>query len=276
MPRRLGCRPVSARDPTPPPAAWRAFLFSGRFLTRLPLPDPGPLAAQEQGWAALFYPAVGLLMGAVLAVVALPLDTASGLAGAAVLLVLWTWLSGGLHLDGLADCADAWVGGLGSRERTLQILKDPHSGAMAVVAVTLVLLAKLAGLSALLEAGITPLQLALVLLLLPALARAQLLALALTTASARAEGLGAALRNHLPRGLAVAVLGAAWAAASLLLPLAWFGVLVATALAVLWIWRRSMLVRLGGFTGDTAGALVELTEAAMLLGVVLALPRAAG
>ncbi|MCF7993127.1 MAG: adenosylcobinamide-GDP ribazoletransferase [Thiohalocapsa sp.] len=258
-----------------PPAAWRAFLFAARFLTRLPLPDPGPLAAHEQGWAALFYPVVGLLSGALLAIAALPLSAVPALAGAAVLLILWTWLSGALHLDGLADCADAWVGGLGSRERTLQIMKDPHSGAMAVAAVTLVLLAKLAGLAALLQAAITPVQLALLLLWLPALARAQLPALALTTVSARAEGLGAALRTHLPRRLGWLVLAGTWLLAALSLG-AWTGMLLLAAAVVLWRWRRSMLTRLGGFTGDTAGALVELTETAMLLGIVMLLPQPAG
>ena len=43
---------------------------------------------------------------------------------AAIVLALWIWLTGGLHLDGLADTADAWVGGFGDKLRTLQIMKD--------------------------------------------------------------------------------------------------------------------------------------------------------
>jgi adenosylcobinamide-GDP ribazoletransferase len=57
---------------------------------------------------------------------------------AALVLILWVWSTGALHLDGLADSADAWVGGLASRERTLEIMKDPRSGPAAVTAIGLV------------------------------------------------------------------------------------------------------------------------------------------
>lgn len=247
--------------------AWRAFLIAGRFLTRLPLPDPGLPTPAVSGRGALFYPLVGLVVGALLALPTVLLSGAPPLPAAALVLGLWVWLTGALHLDGLADCADAWVGGLGSRERTFAILKDPHAGAMAVVALVLILLVKLAALTALLEQGAWP-----VLLWLPALARAQLLALSLTTPPARPDGMGAALREHLPRGPAWLVLALTWVLAlALLVPVLgpvvmWMAIVAA---AVLWIWRRAMLQRLGGFTGDTAGALVELTETALLLALVL-------
>jgi adenosylcobinamide-GDP ribazoletransferase len=257
----------------------RAFLFAGRLLTRWPLPDPGmPSAADlgpEMGRAALFYPLIGLLLGASLAVVALLVADAPVLVGAALLLILWVWSTGALHLDGLADCADAWVGGLGSRERTLEILKDPRSGAMGVVALVLVLIAKFAGVAALLEQGAAPL----LLLWLPALARAQLLALALTTPYARADGMGAAMRSHLARSAAWLVLLLTWLM-GLVMTLYAFGVIgVAMLLPVLllfWRWRASLLQRLGGYTGDGAGALVEMTEAALLLGSALLGPVSDG
>jgi adenosylcobinamide-GDP ribazoletransferase len=247
--------------------AWRAFLIAGRFLTRLPLPDPGLPTPAVSGRGALFYPLVGLLVGVLLAAAAALLAGAPVLPAAALLLGLWVWLTGALHLDGLADCADAWVGGLGSRERTFAILKDPTSGAMAVVALVLVLLAKLSALTVLVGQGAWA-----ALLWLPALARAQLLALPLTTPPARPEGMGAALREHLPRRGAWLVLALSWLAALLTLAPAMGPaalVLPVIAAAVLWSWRRAMVQRLGGFTGDTAGALVELTEAALLLGLAL-------
>ncbi|MBD1224901.1 adenosylcobinamide-GDP ribazoletransferase [Acinetobacter seifertii] len=52
---------------------------------------------------------------------------------AAIILTLWIWLTGGLHLDGLADTADAWVGGFGDKLRTLQIMKDPSCGPIGVL-----------------------------------------------------------------------------------------------------------------------------------------------
>lgn len=66
---------------------------------------------------------------------------------------VWVGLSGGLHLDGLADTADAWIGGHADRQRTLEIMKDPRSGPIAVVVLLLVLLLKFAALVVLLGQG---------------------------------------------------------------------------------------------------------------------------
>ncbi len=69
---------------------------------------------------------------------------------AVLLLFVWVVVTGGLHIDGLADMADAWIGGQGDADRTLEIMKDPQCGPSAVVAVVLLLLAKLAALNVLL------------------------------------------------------------------------------------------------------------------------------
>jgi adenosylcobinamide-GDP ribazoletransferase len=250
------------------------LLLAGRFLTRLPLPDPGVVSARAQARAVLFYPIIGLLLGAILALLLwlLSVSGAPGPAVAALVLGVWVWGTGALHLDGLADCADAWVGGLGSRERTLSILKDPHAGAMAIVSLIVVLLGKWA---ALLAVAAAPRPATLSLLCVPALARAQILLLALTTRPARPTGMGAALEHALPRRPAWAMVSGTWLGIALVLGGAGVAA-VLVALAVFWAWRRAMLHRLGGFTGDTAGALVELCETAALLTMALLLPVAAG
>jgi adenosylcobinamide-GDP ribazoletransferase len=266
--------------------AWQALCLAGRFLTRWPWPAPADAAPTLYGQAAPLFPLIGLLLGALLALLALAAQllglTATPAVGAVaiLLLLLWVWSTGALHLDGLADCADAWVGGLGSRERTLAILKDPHMGAMGVVALILLLLAKLVGLWALLAvtAGSPPAAAGMpglpwLLLLLPALARAQILWLALSTPSARPEGLGAVLGAHLPRRAAllaalIATCGGLAGIAAVSMPAA---AAAAAAIAlVLFVWRRALLERLGGYTGDGIGALVELTETLALLACVLA------
>lgn len=245
---------------------WRPFLIAGRFLTRLPLPDPGPVSGSDLGRCAVLFPLVGLLVGStVWGLSKLPVEVGVpdlGLA-AALVLVAWVWLTGGLHLDGLADTADAWIGGLGSRDRTLEIMRDPGAGPFGVMALVLVLLCKWTALSTLMTAG------AMVSLIwIPVLARAQLLILVLTTPSARPEGMGAELRAHVPRTSAWTWLVIALAASGLFLGSQWLG-LVATAGILFLLLRRSMLARLGGFSGDTAGALVELSEALMLVTAVL-------
>jgi len=242
---------------------WRPFLIAVRFLTRLPLPDPGTASSLDLGRAALFFPLVGLGIGAIiwglsqLAMVAGA--PASGLAAALVLLA-WVWLTGGLHLDGLADTADAWMGGLGSRDRILEIMQDPRSGPFGVMALVLVLLCKWTALSALLAAGAT---LGLI-FWIPVLARAQLLLLVLTTPCARPTGLGAELRTHMPRTWAWTWLAVALLASVMFLGAQGLGPVAAAGLLFLWL-RRSLLARLGGFSGDTAGALVELSETLMLV-----------
>lgn len=236
------------------------FWIALQFLSSLPVTLPGMPSPQENGRSLLFYPVVGLLFGVLLWGASALLGGAPTYLQAALLLSLWVGLSGGLHLDGLADSADAWLGGFGDRERTLTIMKDPRSGPIAVVTLVLVLLLKFCALLALIEAGQGAL-----LVLAPVVARVAMLALFLDTPYVRAGGLGQALKDHLPREAAVMVLAAS--AIGCLLLGGWL-VLLVVAL-VFFALRRSMMRRLGGTTGDTAGALLELLELVVLLVLVL-------
>ena len=239
------------------------FWIALQFLSSLPVRLPGMPESEQLGRSLLFYPVVGLLFGVLLWLFnALLLDTPL-LLHAALLLSAWVLLSGGLHLDGLADSADAWLGGFGDRERTLLIMKDPRSGPIAVITLVLVLLLKFTALLALIEQGQT-----LTLIVVPVLGRAALLGLFLTTPYVRAGGLGQALADHLPRRAGWQVL---WVCAlGALLVAGWAGVVALLAASAVFIGLRQMMLRrLGGCTGDTAGALLELLEMAMLVGVVL-------
>src|SRR5690606_41444159 len=109
------------------------LLIALQFLTRLPVRLPGLPTAQENGRSLLWYPLVGLLIGSLLVLAWLLLQGVSTGLQAALLLAIWVWLSGGLHVDGLADTADAWVGGYGDRERTLASIKDPACGPVGVI-----------------------------------------------------------------------------------------------------------------------------------------------
>lgn len=234
-----------------------------QFLSSLPIRLPGMPQPEQLARSLLCYPLVGLLFGVMLWGLNLALAGAPLLLHAALLLTVWVLLSGALHLDGLADSADAWLGGFGDRERTLTIMKDPRSGPIAVVTLVLVLLLKFAALLALIGQ-----QQGVVLLIVPMLGRAALLGLFLTTPYVRAGGLGQALADHLPRRAGWWVLGA-----SMLGSLLIAGVEAVVALVVafgMFVWlRQVMMRRLGGTTGDTAGALLELLEMAVLVGLAL-------
>lgn len=240
------------------------FWIALQFLSSLPIRLPGMPEPQALGRSLLFYPLVGLLFGGLLWALNGLLSGTPLLLHAALLLTVWVLLSGALHLDGLADSADAWLGGFGDRERTLVIMKDPRSGPIAVVTLVMVLLLKFAALLALIEQGH-----GVVLVIVPVLGRAALLGLFLTTPYVRAGGLGQALADHLPRRAGWRVLALSALACVLIAGL--FNGLMALALAALvFVWlRQVMMRRLGGTTGDTAGALLELLEMTLLVGMAL-------
>ncbi|MBN6773568.1 adenosylcobinamide-GDP ribazoletransferase [Pseudomonas granadensis] len=231
-----------------------------QFLSSLPIRLPGMPEPEQLGRSLLFYPLVGLLFGLILWAMNLLLAGAPLLLHVALLLTVWVLLSGALHLDGLADSADAWLGGFGDRERTLTIMKDPRSGPIAVVTLVLVMLLKFAALLALIEQGQ-----GLALVIVPLLGRAALLGLFLTTPYLRAGGLGQALADHLPRRAGWWVLGGSALACALIA-----GIVAVVISVVIFVWlRQVMMRRLGGTTGDTAGALLELLEMGVVVGLVL-------
>jgi adenosylcobinamide-GDP ribazoletransferase len=236
----------------------RPYLIAMQFLTRFPMPTIAAPAPEEAGRSVLFYPVVGLLLGAVLASAAILLPAEPALVAAALILAIWTAATGGLHLDGLADSADAWACG-GEAERRLAVMKDPNCGPAAVSAVVMVLLLKFAALAALLAYGNRG-----ALVLAPMLGRTAAVAVFLTTPYVRPGGLGAAMAAHLP-------VNAGWAVitlAALVALVTGHGALaLVAALAVLML-RYLMMHHLGGATGDTIGASVELTEAAVLTAAV--------
>lgn len=239
------------------------FWIALQFLGSLPISLPGMPSPAQLGRSLLCYPLVGLLFGLLLLGASWLLEGSASYLHAGLVLCLWVLLSGALHLDGLADSADAWLGGFGDRERTLRIMKDPRSGPIAVVTLVLVLLLKFCAILALVENGDT-----IALLLAPLIGRAGLLGLFLSTPYVRPGGLGQALASHLPRPAGRWVL----IASVLVCLLAGDrGVLALLVASLAFAWLRSMMMRrLGGTTGDTAGALLELIELAVLLAAALA------
>jgi adenosylcobinamide-GDP ribazoletransferase len=245
------------------------FLIAFQFLTRLPVRLPGPPDERDIGRSLLYYPLVGLLLGLVLAALAGALRDTAPLLGAALLLTAWVVMTGGLHLDGLADSADAWVGGQGSRERSLAIMKDPCCGPAGVVALMLVLVLKLASLETLVAQ-----HQALPLALAPLMGRASLTALFISTPYVRPGGLGEALARCARRPAAAVV---AVAVAAIALTTGRSGLWpLASALVTFIALRALMLRRLGGPTGDIAGALLEIIEASTLVAAAMLCPPPGG
>jgi adenosylcobinamide-GDP ribazoletransferase len=238
----------------------RGLLVALGFLTRLPVPTGAFDDIRARSNSLVWYPLVGLLIGLILGALAWLLRDTPPMLTAALVVLAWTALTGALHLDGLADSADAWIGGLGDREKTLAIMKDPRCGPSGVLAIVLAVLLKFAAVASLHPAPWSELILA------PLLARASLTALFLTTPYVRTGGLGAALSSAPRNACAVAI---AISAGFCLLG-RWHGVIALGVAAVVFgLWRATCLKRLGGITGDTAGALAEMVEVAVLVALVV-------
>lgn len=238
------------------------FLIALQFLTRLPVRLPAAPDARAIGHSLLYYPLVGVIIGALLAALFVALVDAPAGLRAALVLAAWVLATGALHLDGLADSADAWAGGLGDREKTLAIMKDPYCGPAAVVTLVLVLLLKFSALHGL-DANDW-----IAFALVPMVARAVVPLLFLTTPYVRANGLGSVLAAHLPRTASIVVIVATGIVVLSVADTNGMWLLVAGIGAFLLL-RALMIRRIGGTTGDTAGALVELTETTALLAVTL-------
>lgn len=237
-----------------------SFLLALQFLTRIPIRCTLQGNDAALGNSTLYYPMVGFVIGVLLSFLALILSGGSDLVAAAVVLTAWVWLTGGLHLDGLADCADAWVGGFGSRQRSLQIMKDPAAGPIAVIALFLIMLMKLSVVLVLIQHNnLIPLMLA------PVLGRCAILLLMLSTPYVSQNGLAEKIMHNLPFA------NARWVVVISLffcgLFMGWANVLLACAVCF-WI-RHAAISRLGGATGDVYGAAVEILETVGLLAVVL-------
>ncbi|MEG3640555.1 adenosylcobinamide-GDP ribazoletransferase [Magnetococcus sp. PR-3] len=242
---------------------WWPLCAAVRLLSRFPFPEPGAWSGVVQGRAVAFYPLVGMAIGLLMVLPMSWLGTQAPALGAAVATLIWVWLTGGLHLDGVADSADAWMGGLGNRERTLEIMKDPHTGPAGVVSLVLVLLLKFAALHTLLQ-----LQMPLwIVVFTPMLARLAVGLLFLTTPYVSTQGMAQDTAAHLPRYWIWLLVGLGW-----FYPLfffdPWLAMPMQASALMLWfvMWIRT-LNRLGGFTGDVAGALVEWSEVVMLVTV---------
>jgi len=232
------------------------ILCAFSLLTILPIPFGWLDAKRTPARAMAAYPFVGLVLGALLMLadwvfqaILLPLVVA------ALIVVTWVVLTGGLHLDGWADCCDALPATV-TRERRLEILADPRLGSFGGIGLVLLLMCKFAAVASLPQASAA-------LILAPTLGRWAIVNVAAAFRLARPDGMAAYFRAGLARReLTWVTLTAALVCGAV----GWGGLLafVATVLtaALMGRWATS---RLGGVTGDVYGATCELVEAVVLV-----------
>ena len=233
------------------------------FLTRIPTPLIKKGYETASRCSILYYPLVGLIIGGIICLPLFFLPTDNHFITAILTVMLWAMITGGLHLDGLADSADAWLGSQGNAKRALSIMKDPAVGPAGAIALVFVLLLKVAALSALLGAFNTTNSVFTVIFSV-VIARTLMILLFLTTPYVREKGLASSLVD-LP-------LYPAWIIVSTVLAVVFMlGYFVPIIISVLTFfslrWLKMSII--AGFTGDTAGGVLEISEAVFLLVVAI-------
>jgi cobalamin 5'-phosphate synthase/cobalamin synthase len=235
------------------------------FLTRLPVGRASAFDAKDVARSAQWFPLVGGLLGGISIAALWVLSWLFPPMVTAVLIVaIEAVLTGAMHFDGLADTADGFGGG-NTREDVLRIMRDHAIGSYGAIALALVIGMKIAAIAAL--AG-SPRAIP-GLFLAPVLGRWSAVLLSATQPYARPpeddspRSVGSPTRMVGRTELTAATITAVVLAAVVG---RWFGaagVLLVAAASTWWAWfcRR----RIGGVTGDTLGAGIEISECLVFL-----------
>lgn len=238
----------------------RALACAILFLTRIPLPQ---LALSERDFrdSPAWFGWVGALIALLLAASELLFRPFGDRLAALLLVALWILVTGGLHLDGLADTVDGLSGGRGDRSRALAIMRDSRIGAHGALALVLVVALKWAALERALGTGGHSW------LIAPVVARYACTAFIALLPYAREQGLGSPFRD-VPRARALVVGALALGLGALLLGGA---ALIAASIGVVATLPFVLRARraLDGLTGDVYGAAIEGVELATLLAAAL-------
>jgi adenosylcobinamide-GDP ribazoletransferase len=232
----------------------RSFFAAIQFLTICPFPSRFECGERELRQSVLFFPLVGLILGGVIALLDVGLGSVfPPLPASALIVIAMLAVSGGFHMDGLADTADGCLSSR-PRERVLEIMRDSRTGPMGVIAVVSIMVLKVAALASVPKGLLWG-----TVFLMPLAGRCALVVASAVLPYARPQG-GLASAFERPRwptvSIALAVLGASsW------LALGTAG-LTASGLSVVTTLAFSLYChhRIGGFTGDTLGAACEIAE----------------
>lgn len=243
------------------------MLLALQFLTRIPVRSDGIYSAAKMAASPRYYPLVGLIIGALSATIYYAANLAlTPLASAVLSTALICLLTGAFHEDGLADSFDGIGGGL-TKERSLEIMKDSRIGTYGTAALVFVLGLKISLLSSLpIAAAIAGLVAA------HCLSRVSSVLVIAASRYVRLEGTGKYTSSGLSNASifavvatgAVALVGLAYAlepGAAL-----WCVIGVAAGHCTM---RAIYQRKLGGYTGDTLGAVQQVSEVGAYLGLAI-------
>jgi adenosylcobinamide-GDP ribazoletransferase len=235
----------------------KKLLIALQFLTIFPVRVKSEIENKDFGASLLYFPLIGLLIGLLLALSNFLFSLPQPLKATLILLVSIV-ITGGIHLDGFADTCDGFYGNK-PKEKILEIMRDSHIGVMGVIGITFLLLLKLSLIIALPDAILWK-----ALIAMAVFARwSQALACS-TSSYVRQEGKAKHFMEHARRR--DVFIGGVFTLAAFLLLIQLKGlILFFLSLLLVSLFLSYMKKKIGGMTGDTIGAVNELSEVAILL-----------
>lgn len=244
----------------------KLFLATLAFMSRIPVPERfmQGLAVEQYVRGIVTFPLVGVVLGALGGLVFILLDGWCGIPLAALFSVLaLALLTGGFHLDGLADTCDG-VFSARTRERMLAIMRDSRLGTHGGLALIVVLLAKVLVIA---ELALRDMPVLMVLIAACAAGRGGAVLLMYGHRYAREEGLGNLFIGKISLAQTLITLGITALLAAMLLGITG---LLALAITLVAIYLLGLMLKrtLGGQTGDTLGAAIELGEVIFMLALL--------
>lgn len=237
------------------------FLLALQFLTRIPIKIKGKLDQGDHSQAMLYFPLAGLIIGLLLVLVFkfcswfFPKSALS-----ALVITVYALITGGLHIDGLADTCDGIYGGKDNKENILRIMKDSRIGAAGVLAICLDILLRYVFLNSIPEVKVP-----LALTSMAVLGRWSQVALVFHSSSAAVSSTAGVFSRNLNPAVFFLTTGLTILISLFLIkPLYLFFISCVLVCVILWF-KNYLHRKIGGITGDTIGALNEVVEIIVLV-----------
>ncbi|MCH7321117.1 adenosylcobinamide-GDP ribazoletransferase [Solibacillus sp. MA9] len=252
--------------------ASQGFLLAWQFFSFIPIKKQLDMNKSSITWMYASLPLVGLVIGAMISCGAYLLVSYSDISNLllSILLVIGMVIfTGGLHLDGFIDMCDAFFS-YGDKDKRLQVLDDPRTGAFGVLGIVSLLLLKLGFVYETLAQG--QLGMLVYIVIIPYIARIGMLVYFVTMNTSKKTGLAAYFKEQVVRKQLIiysAVLFTLMSAALIYTGIYSFFILVAIMLAVVVIYRKWSYRNFGGMSGDLLGALGESLEVVLWLTALL-------
>jgi len=232
-----------------------------QFLTKLPLPFQIEATEEDFSKGIIYFPIVGLVIGALMAGLYIGLSALTNIMIASVLVIIFEiFITGGLHLDGLADTFDGLYS-YRDKERMLEIMKDSRVGTNGVLILVVNIVLKMV-----LLVSIDPDMVPKILLLMPVVSRLMVVLLSAISKYARNNGMGGFFIGKTTKlQLVVAIVLVLIMHLIYLEGLFLLGMIIILTL----IYRYHVYSKIDGITGDVLGATVEMSEVFYLMLYVL-------